>query len=218
MKTGNKTPIFDKARAEKYESWYETRKGRRFDNLEKELMFKLVHPRYDEKLLDVGCGTGHHLKWLKVFGLRLTGVDISEDMLNVARKSLDKDIELRVADAQELPYEDNSFDIVIIVTTLEMVDAPEAAIKEALRVSKNRVFLGILNKYSVLSVKRKIKGIFINDPFWKYPNFFSIKKIIRLIENINNNLLISWKSLYGRNPFSSFIGILIKKENKNDPQ
>ena len=80
MKTGNKPPIFNKTRAEKYENWYETKKGRHLDNLEKQVMFKLIQPRYQEKLLDVGCGTGHQLRWFSIFGLRLTGVDISEEM------------------------------------------------------------------------------------------------------------------------------------------
>lgn len=212
---GGESSIFNEKIAENYDRWYESKEGRHFDELEKDLMLKLIKPKYGESLLDIGCGTGHHLKWFKIFGLKLAGVDNSEAMLEVAKRNLNRVIELQLADAKKLPYPENRFDIVTMITTLEFLDDPRPGLREALRVTKNRAFLGVLNKYSLLSLKRRIKGIFLKDPIWSYARFFSIWELLRLIKGLDGNLKANWETVIpnsgGRNPFGAFIGILIKK-------
>ena len=213
--TGGASLIFNERIAKGYESWYDTKKGIYFDKLEKQLILKSIEPKYNESLLDIGCGTGHHLRWLKAFGLRLAGIDNSKFMLDAARRSLGEDVELRIGDAKDLLYKDESYDIVMMITTLEFLDEPRLALKEALRVAKDRIFLGVLNKYCPLSIKRRIKGIFLKDPIWSYARFFSVWELLKLIKSLDGNLKADWETVIsnsgGKNPFGAFIGILIKK-------
>ncbi|HEV2783626.1 MAG TPA: class I SAM-dependent methyltransferase [Actinophytocola sp.] len=87
-------------------------------------------------VLEVAVGTGRNLPFYPD-GVRLTGIDFSPAMLEIARKraaELGRDVELRVGDAQALPFPDASFDTV--VCTLGLCGFPDdrAAIAEMHRV------------------------------------------------------------------------------------
>jgi ubiquinone/menaquinone biosynthesis C-methylase UbiE len=86
--------------------------------------------------LEIAVGTGRNLPFYDA-AIRLTGVDISPGMLAVAQSSADalgRQIELRTADAQSLPFPDGTFDAV--VSTLALCTIPDAgrAVAEAARV------------------------------------------------------------------------------------
>jgi len=82
------------------------------DFIEKELC-------YDKslKILDVGCGTGRHSIELSKRGYTITGIDLSEDMLNRAKQKAEEssqNIEFLQYDARDLPFE-NEFDVAIML-------------------------------------------------------------------------------------------------------
>ena len=213
--TGGGGLTFNGINAERYERWYQTKEGSYFDRLEKELIFRMISPTPGERLLEIGCGTGHFLKWLKTFGLKLTGVDSSRDMIEYASKNLDRDIELKVGDAKNLSFEDESFDIVVFIATLEFLDNPKDAIKEALRISKKKVFIGFLNRLSLLAIKRRIKGFF-KDSVYNKATFYTIFEIKKMLKEINSELEITKiegvKTKLGPfNLISPFVGVLIEK-------
>jgi SAM-dependent methyltransferase len=85
------------------------------------------------RLLDVGCGTGHHLAELGGRGFEASGVDGSAEMLDHARR-LNPGRDLRVADVEALPFADASFDVVLSVEVLRYLARPERAIAEMARV------------------------------------------------------------------------------------
>lgn len=218
--------LFNEKIARNYDSWYESKKGKYCDGLEKNLMWKLIKPAFGESLLDIGCGTGHHLRWFRSWGLKVAGIDNSPYMLQVARRNLGDEVKLELADAENLPFRPEQFDIVCMITTLEFLDDLKLVLKEALRVSKNRAFLGVLNKYSSISLKRRLKGIIFSDPIWGYARFFSVRELLKLIKGLDEsskrprairgeNLEVGWETCIpnsdGRNPFGAFIGVLIKK-------
>jgi len=69
------------------------------------------------KILDVGCGTGRHAIELSKRGYHVTGVDLSENMLNRAREKASMagvEIDFRLSDARSLPFE-GEFDLVIML-------------------------------------------------------------------------------------------------------
>lgn len=83
------------------------------------------------RILDVGCGTGANLLMLLKYG-EAEGVDISEDALAFCReRGLDK---VKLGAAEELPYEDGTFDLVTAFDVVEHMDDDLAGLKEMRRV------------------------------------------------------------------------------------
>jgi SAM-dependent methyltransferase len=85
------------------------------------------------RLLDIGCGTGLALQLAADRGATVTGVDVSQTMLDVARRRL-AFADLRALDMQTLPFEDAAFDVVIGVNAFQFAEDPVEAIAEAARV------------------------------------------------------------------------------------
>ena len=130
--------VFDRA-AEQYDGWYETAMGSFVDRVETELAFRLFSVEEGMKVLDVGCGTGNYSVKLAKRGCRVTGVDISENMLGIAREKAERiclPIEFAHMDAYRLGFDDESFDGVVCMTAIEFMDKPEVAVEEFLRVVK----------------------------------------------------------------------------------
>lgn len=85
------------------------------------------------RILDVGCGTGANLIMLSEFG-DAEGVDISPDALEFCRqRGLDN---VRLGSAEEIPYEDSSFDLVTALDVVEHLDDDLAGLREMRRVLK----------------------------------------------------------------------------------
>lgn len=94
------------------------------------------HFQHDAELLDVGCGTG----WLSEHFPHYTGIDGSADAVAAARE---KGREILQGDVDEpLPFEEASFDGVVLKDLLEHVKEPTAVVAEAVRVLRpgGRVF------------------------------------------------------------------------------
>lgn len=92
-----------------------------------------------EKILDVGCGRGFYLKTLGSWSqnLRIYGVDLNQEYLNVSKNFLEgKFISLIKADVTDLPLKDDFFDRVIASEILEHVNDDQKAIAEIYRVLK----------------------------------------------------------------------------------
>ena len=87
------------------------------------------------KVLDVACGTGDMMVSLIEQGCTVTGVDISEEMLDIARFKV-QGSRLMVADAEHLPFEDNTFDAVTCAFGVRNFVHLEQGLGEMLRVLK----------------------------------------------------------------------------------
>jgi ubiquinone/menaquinone biosynthesis C-methylase UbiE len=92
-----------------------------------------------QSFLDLGCGTGVVLKALydKNPAAQYVGLDISEKMLAIAEERLNPEISLMLGDAENLPYPDNSFDIVSCTESFHHYPDPQKALSEVRRVLKN---------------------------------------------------------------------------------
>ena len=113
--------IFDFKAAQHYDGWYENPANRFVADLEDQLLLRLLQPARGERILDIGCGTGRHLQVFSEMGLDVTGLDASPYMLDIAREKLGHRAELHQGLAEDLPFEDNSFDIATLITSLEFV-------------------------------------------------------------------------------------------------
>lgn len=83
------------------------------------------------RILDVGCGTGANLELLGEYG-EAEGVDVSPDALAFCRaRGLSR---VKLGEAEKLPYEDNSFDLVTGLDVVEHLDDDVAGLSEMRRV------------------------------------------------------------------------------------
>lgn len=94
---------------------------------------ELLDIKSDETVLEIGFGTGHGLKKMARSAgseTRIYGIDISEGMLDVSRKKLEKaglddKVELICGDVLAMSFQENKFDCVFMSFTLELFDTPE---------------------------------------------------------------------------------------------
>lgn len=89
--------------------------------------------------LDVGCGTGRMVKWLRFFGIDAHGIEISKQALEMAEPSLKQ--YLKEGDITKLPVEDKQYDLVVTFDVLEHVERGKIkkAVEESIRVAKKHV-------------------------------------------------------------------------------
>ncbi|MBA2410907.1 MAG: methyltransferase domain-containing protein [Gammaproteobacteria bacterium] len=92
--------------------------------------------RPDDRVLDIGCGTGALLDRLtRAHPLaRLAGVDPVPEMLSVARRRLAESVELREGWAERLPFEAQQFDVVVSCNAFHYIRQPVEALREMDRV------------------------------------------------------------------------------------
>jgi SAM-dependent methyltransferase len=193
--------------------------------LEERLMFDALRPGRGESIIDIGCGTGNALLTFLDRGLRVTGIDASPYMIDIASKKVGNRADIRRAFAEDLPFEDNSFNYACLITTLEFVEDPKKALEEACRVTKDKIFLGVLNRYAIKGVQRRIKGVFTRT-IYNHAHFFSIWELKDIIRSLLGDVPVSWKticqfsaspgrftgrfeqySLIQKCPFGAFIGM-----------
>lgn len=114
----------------------------------KELL-ELCHIDTNSSLLIIGCGSGiSACKIAEISGCRISGIDISKRMVEVSTKrakdqGLDNMVVFSVADAQNLPFKDNTFDVVISESVTAFPDNKEKTIKEYTRVVKKGGYIGL---------------------------------------------------------------------------
>lgn len=216
--------VFDSYAAE-YDLWYQTPEGRYADVLERELFLRLIQPEPGQSLLDVGCGTGHNLAFFKELGLEVAGIDASKSMLDIASSKFGAEVGLYHGRAEELPFDNNSFDIVTLITLLEFAPDSARVLEEAARVARAQIYLGILNKASLLGISRRVKGRFRHS-IYNRARFYSIWEIKAMVGKAIGEAPLDWQSAlffplswhkyvhrldrllsFANNPFGAFLGV-----------
>jgi len=113
-------------------------------------LVELCHIDKEKYVLDVGCGTGKTPCYLaKRHGCRAVGVDISKRMIDRANERAKKEgvedrVEFRVADAQNLPFEDDLFDVVIGEAITALLEDRQKGVSEYVRVTKPGGYVGLI--------------------------------------------------------------------------
>lgn len=166
----------------KYDSWYETAKGRMYDRLEKKAISRYLPPSAKgKKLLEVGCGTGHWSQFFSGYGFEVTGVDVSERMIDIAKSKNISNASFQIADGHSLPFPDETFDVTAAITTLEFVHDAESVVEEMVRCTHKpagQLLVGVLNARASLNRQRKKDS----KSLWATARLFSPKQLKQLLE------------------------------------
>jgi demethylmenaquinone methyltransferase/2-methoxy-6-polyprenyl-1,4-benzoquinol methylase len=160
----------------------------------------IISPKPGMKILDIAAGTGSSSKPLVDKGADVIALDFSEGMLAAGRKR-HKDIKFQQGDALNLPFAENTFDVTTISFGLRNTSDTTAALKDALRVTKNggrivvcefshptnKVFRFIYLKYLMRALpviaKRISKNpaayIYLAESIQAWPNQSSLAQVMR---------------------------------------
>jgi SAM-dependent methyltransferase len=150
-------------------------------------------------VLDAGCGEGFTLEYLRKRSIakEYEGIDFLKKAVEIGTK-VHPHIKLKQASIYELPYKDNSFDLVLSTEVLEHLEDPRKALKEIFRVSK---------KYVLLSVP--------NEPIFMGSNFLRGKNWSRFgndIEHINHWTFFGFEEFIKKNA-----GVKLKVISRKHP-
>lgn len=111
----------------------------RFLDSRTELLRRLAGWNKDSVVLDLGCGSGEHIKELAPGVKEVVGVDYSDQMISIARDACRDlpNVSFHQGDAGSLPFlADGRFDWIISMGLMDYVPAPERVFKECFRVLK----------------------------------------------------------------------------------
>ena len=127
---------------------------------------------HGKKLLEVGVGAGtDHLQWARA-GLDCYGVDLTDEAIETTQRRLDiygLSSNLQRIDAETLPFEDGSFDLVYSWGVIHHSEHPEKIIAEIHRVlKKGGSFIGMMyGRYSLFSLKLWVTYALLKGKPWR---------------------------------------------------
>lgn len=104
-----------------------------------DIIFDIIKFVKPSLILDYGCGAGWLSKIISSNGYNVTGVDISESLIQKSKKNI-PDVDFLVADCTKLPLDDDKFDLVVGMGILHHLDL-ENALKELKRVTKDNAYM-----------------------------------------------------------------------------
>jgi SAM-dependent methyltransferase len=183
--------ILDAATWKLYESWRLSVRGRELQGLAERVLLDLLNPQPGQRILDIGCGDGDHLLLFRRLGLQTAGIDASPFVIDRAGKRLEGRTELRVGRAEDLPYEDNEFDLAVLVNTLEYLEDPLQALKEAGRVARQGVFVGVMNSLSWHCLRSKWGGL-LRESIFNHLRFYDLWELKNLVRAAYGKAPTQW--------------------------
>lgn len=132
-------------------------------------------------LLDVGCGSGHDIKYYAQKGAIVSGIDISKEQIAMTKKGSSGDF--TVGNMKSLPYDSEKFDVITSVYALQTSDNVEESLLEMVRVAKPEASIVVLTKHPI---RNCLEG-YVNDrklDYYKEDNVTSyiFNKSIKLSE------------------------------------
>src|SRR6266542_2949247 len=117
-----------------------------------------------QSVLEVGCGAGVDLARFAKGGARVTGVDLATSAIDLARANFAQQgltADLRVADAERLPFPDNTFDFVYAHGVVQYTANPQQLVNECRRVLKpgGQALFQVYNRISWLNALSKLMKV-----------------------------------------------------------
>lgn len=153
------------------------------------------------RVLDIGCGPAVMTKQVRDLGWKYTGIDISKEMIELAKARFghDSDVQFKIGPVEHIEEAGNSFDVVIAMGLVEYVASDEIVMQEIARVLKpgGLFIVSIPNWWSPMRVWDRV----ILRPFIYLRRRFVTKKEIGVLHR--EYILGSYKRLLGENGFTA---------------
>jgi len=162
---------------------------------------ELIHP--DSKILDLGCGPGHHSKFFRERGFDVTGIDLSTEMIKIAKREV-KGVDFKVMDILNMTFNNETFDAVWASASL-------------LHIAKQNIQSTLLSIRQILkkgghfylSLKEGQDEYIIKDDRYsslnKFYSFFTVDEIHLLLKNVGfddiNINVTAKRNFYDTNPW-----------------
>ena len=165
-----KTAPFE-AHRDRYEQWFEDNRFAYEAEIE---AVRLLFPKGDEGL-EVGVGTGRFAAPLNIS----TGLEPSPAMAEIARA---KGVNVIEGVAEDLPFGNETFDVILMVTTICFLDDIDVAFKEACRVTKpgGYIVIGFVDRESPLG--QKYESMRSENVFYREATFYSVPEVLAHLE------------------------------------
>lgn len=152
--------------------------------------------------LDLGCGTGEMLRLIleQDNSKSLTGIDISENMLKIAKDKLQDHVNLVLGDSEHLPFDDNTFDIVYCNDSFHHYPYPENVLSEIRRVLVDQGIFLIGDCWQP-TIGRAIMNFYMKHSNEGDVKIYSEKEIVNLLskyfshvhwEQVGNSSCMAW--------------------------
>lgn len=211
--------FFNREHTDSYELWYEGR-YKRAEVWQKKVMEQLVGADKRVKtLLEFGCGTARFTRWWHKIGIKATGGDISPLMLSQAVQLFDGD--LVMADSHHMPFKNHTFDSLAFITTFEYYKDPVKVIREAARVGKYGIAMGMMNRNSPKVLRRRVQQMIGKNPFYVTATFYTPEMLQKIIHEAlaGRDYTIEWTATglpkwfpvqQWNLPYGDFFGLYIK--------
>ena len=148
-----------------------------------------------KKMLEIGCGAGVDLVRFARAGAIVTGVDLSQTSIDLARQNIAQNglqADLRIMNAEALQFADNSFDVVYAHGVLQYTADSDRMISEIHRVLKpgGEAVLMVYNRNSWLNVMSKVAKVPLEHEDAPVLRKYSIAEFRNLLERFSNYRII----------------------------
>ncbi len=149
---------------------------------------QIMDPRQDDRILEIGFGGGLFISDLmsRVDEGRVSGIDISRDMVNVASRRNRKwtergNLDLQQASVDQIPYEDESFNVAYTANTIYFWPNPEKSLREIKRVlvEGGRFLCAMRLKDQMLNMNSVVR-----DNTDVFAHLYSEEEVTRFFEQI----------------------------------
>jgi ubiquinone/menaquinone biosynthesis C-methylase UbiE len=183
----------------KWSRLYDIFFGSNIFNKQRKKAIDLLELQSRDNVLLIGIGTGEDLKFIPK-GVKVTGIDITDDMLDIAQKKAIKlgikDIEIIKMDGQNLEFSEDTFDAIVLNMILAVIPDGNKCLKESERVLKANGKIVVFDKFLQENRESNIFRSLINKITIKLGTDIN-RKFLEIKEGTNLKVIKDLKSIFG---------------------